>query len=165
MLLAQEILPLVRRAVPHAELVIAGRDPRPELLAAADLRAGVRVTGALDDLRPEFEQATVYCAPLRFASGVQNKVLEAMAMHVPCVTTPAVAGGLEIDGQTAPVEVGSTTAELSAAVVRLLGDTPERQRRAAAGRRFVEEHFRWERSVARLEELCRRAAAGVGPAA
>ena len=93
MRLAERIMPSVREEVPDAELVIAGRDPGPELRAAGDAHPWLTVTGALPDLRPEMERGAVYCAPLRFASGIQNKLLEALAMEVPVVTTPVVADG------------------------------------------------------------------------
>ena len=158
--LVDRILPLIRAAVPDVELVLAGRDPRPALVTAARGRPGVVLTGARPDLRPDVESAAVFCAPLRFASGIQNKLLEAMALEVPVVTTPVAAAGLRINGEVPPVLVARDDAELAAAVVRLLRDPSERERLGTAGRRYVERHFSWERSTAALEATLERATTG-----
>ncbi|MFN8188187.1 MAG: glycosyltransferase [Gaiellales bacterium] len=157
--LTDGVLPLVRERVPGAEAVLVGRDPRPALLDRAS-RPGVTITGYVEDIRPYLEQASLFVAPMRFASGQQNKVLEAMAMEVPVVTTPIVAAGMEIDGTAAPLVVVEGTEAIAAAVARLLRDDGERRRLAVAGRRFVEQHAVWARSAEALEALCRAAAAG-----
>jgi glycosyltransferase involved in cell wall biosynthesis len=156
--LVRDVLPRVRAERPSAEVVVAGRDPLPALLGAAAGRPEVRVTGAVPDLRPEVEESSVYCAPLRFASGIQNKLLEALAMEVPVVTTSVAAAGLRVAGEDAPLLVADDDEGLAAAVAGLLADPAERARLAAAGRRYVERHFSWERAVALLEDELLRAA-------
>lgn len=163
MRLAERVLHRVRAVVPDVELVLAGRDPRPSLLAAGRRVPGVVVTGALADLRPELEAAAVYCAPLRFSSGIQNKLLEAMALELPVVTTPVAAAGLRIGGDDAPVDVAADDGGLAAALIRLLDDPAERARLGAAGRRHVEGHCSWERSAALLEAELERAARAAHP--
>ena len=158
MRLAKHILPLVRAEVPDAELVIAGRDPLPELLASAEDHPWLSVTGAVPDLRPEIEAATVYCAPLRFASGVQNKVLEALAMEVPVVTTPVVADGVRSGDQEPPLVIESDDDALAAAIVRLLRTPEEYGHIAVDGRRYVEQAFSWPRSVGAVDGALHRAA-------
>jgi glycosyltransferase involved in cell wall biosynthesis len=158
MRLAERILPLVRADVPEAELVVAGRDPQPELLASAETRPWLQVTGAVPDLRPEIEAAAVYCAPLRFASGIQNKVLEALAMEVPVVTTPVVADGVRSGDEEPPMVIESEDDALAAAIVRLLRTPEEYGHIAVDGRRYVEQSFSWPRSVAAVEAALHRAA-------
>ena len=158
MRLTEHILPLVRAEAPDAELVIAGRDPLPELLASAETRPWLSVTGAVPDLRPEIEAATVYCAPLRFASGVQNKVLEALAMEVPVVTTPVVADGVRSGDLEPPLVIESDDEALAAAIVRLLRTPEEYGHIAVDGRRYVEQAFSWPRSVAAVDGALHRAA-------
>ncbi len=158
MVLADEVLPLVQKQVPEAEAVIVGRDPKPAL-AARDARRDVTVTGFVEDVRPYLEGAAVFVAPLRFASGQQNKVLEAMAMEVAVVTTPVVAEGMEVDGQVPPLAVADHAGGVAGTVVRLFRDEAERRGLAAAGRRFVEQHAIWARSAEALERLCLAAAA------
>jgi glycosyltransferase involved in cell wall biosynthesis len=163
--LVTELLPRVRERVPAAGAVLAGRDPLPALRAAATAAGGdVTVTGASPDLRPHLESAAVYCAPLRFASGIQNKLLEALAMEMAVVTTPVAAAGLRVDGEEPPLLVAEDDEGLAAALARLLEDPAERERLAREGRRFVERHFSWARSIALLEGALREAAGAPLPA-
>jgi len=156
--LLDAVLPLVRRVFCELEVLIVGRDPLPELIKMAQRYPDVTVTGAVDDIRPYLERADVFVAPLRFASGVQNKVLEAMSMEVPVVTTPVVAAGLRVDDVEPQLIIGKNAEEIAAGIVRLLAHTEERARLSADGRRFVEAHCSWSRSAEKLEELCIAAA-------
>lgn len=155
--LVEEIAPVVRERVPDLEVFLVGRDPTARILASAAERPWVTVTGEVDDVRPYFDSATVYCAPLRFASGIQNKLLEALAMEVPVITTPVAADGLAADGAQPPLVVAGSPGEIAAAIVSLLAAEDERDRLASAGRRFVEEHFAWEQSIGKLERMCEEA--------
>jgi glycosyltransferase involved in cell wall biosynthesis len=157
--LVDRVLPLVREQVPDAWVVLAGRDPLPGLVAAANDRPEVTVTGTVDDLRPHLEGAAVYCAPLRFAAGIQNKLLEALAMEIPVVTTPVAAAGLLGGVAEPPLAIADDDAGLAAAVVRLLQDPAERMRLALAGRAHVEHHFSWRTAVAAVEGALERATA------
>ena len=159
LVLLEQVFPLVRSAVPDAELFIVGRDPSRRLRARAAGTPGVTVTGFVPDVRPWLERAAVAAVPMRQGSGVQNKVLEAMALELPVVTTSLVSAGLRVAGGEAPVVVADEVREFAEAVVKLLGQEQERARLAAAGRRFVEEHYDWSRSAARLERICVAAAA------
>jgi glycosyltransferase involved in cell wall biosynthesis len=156
--LIKRILPLVRQTVPNIKTMIVGRDPLPGLSEAAEPHPGVTVTGSVPDIRPYLERATVYVAPLRFASGVQNKVLEAMAMRLPVVTTPVVADGLVWDGMRAPVIVAKRADEIAGQIVRLLNNPGERAILGEQGREFVVEHCCWSRSAEKLERMCLAAA-------
>ncbi len=159
--LLDTILPLVRRVLPELEVLIVGRDPLPELVNVAQHYPDVTVTGAVDDIRPYLERADVFVAALRFASGVQNKVLEAMSMEVPVVTTPVVAAGLGVDGVEPQLVIGQNAEEIATGIIRLLAHAEERARLSTEGRRFVEAHCSWSRSAEKLEELCLTAAGHV----
>jgi len=153
--LIDKILPIIKRSIPHPEVLIVGRDPSPALKARARKYPEVAVTGFVDDVRMYLERAAVFVAPLRYGSGVQNKVLEAMAMEVPVVTTSLAAAGLRVDGAgEPPVIVADGEEQFAERVVTLLEQQNERARLAAAGRRFVENHFVWSRSAAKLEAMC-----------
>jgi len=157
--LVEAIVPRVRRAIPDLEALVVGRSPGPALRALGAGAEGVRVTGFVDDMRPYLESARVFAAPLRHASGMQNKILEAMAMGVPVLTTPVAADGIKVDGEEPPVWVASGDAAFAARLVELLSDAEARARLASAGRRFVESRFVWPQSAAMLEALCARAVA------
>lgn len=163
--LIEKILPRVRQSLPEVKVSIVGRDPPPPLVERARQDPHVTVTGFVPDMRPYLERAAVCAAPLRYASGVQNKALEAMAMELPLVATPTVADGLRVDGSAPlPVAVAEGEAEFADQLVRLLKDEHQRQRLAAEGRRFIAEHFVWSRNARKLEELCEAAVASHLPA-
>ncbi len=151
-----EVLPILRRRRPDLRFVIAGSKPAPAVQALA-AKPGVVVTGFVEDIRPVVRQAAVCVAPLRIARGVQNKVLEALAMGVPVVATPAAAAG--IDGRTGDeMRVADGAGPFAVSVETLLDDPAQRAALADAGRRFVEARYAWQPQAARLFELLRAAA-------
>jgi len=159
--LIQQILPLLRESIPNLEVLIVGRDPLPELVRAGQANPEVTVTGGVDDIRPYLERAMVYTAPLRFASGQQNKLLEALAMEVPVVTTLVAAAGLRVqDGVEPPVLVAKSDQQFAECVIDLFRHKNERDRLAALGRRYIENHFTESHSVEILEAMCVEAVKG-----
>lgn len=154
LLLAREILPLVRSEEKDACLDIVGVNPPPPLLALSG-KAGLTVTGAVDDVRPWVERATVSLCPVRVAGGVQNKILEALALGVPVVTSPEGFEGLGARGEADGVLVARDPREFARAVVELLRDPERRNALARAGARFIAEYYDWERQTDALEALFR----------
>ncbi|UOQ68182.1 glycosyltransferase [Hymenobacter volaticus] len=148
--LALEILPLVRRIHPAARLLIAGTTPAPRVLALAS--DAVTISGWIDDIRDAYTAARVFVAPMRVGTGLQNKLLEAMAMRLPCVTTPLANNALHgRAGQD--LLVGESAAELAECITSLLTDSDLATRLARQGREFVQEHYDWEASTNQLEAL------------
>jgi glycosyltransferase involved in cell wall biosynthesis len=151
--LVEHVLPRVRVEMPAARVAIVGRDPTARVLALAD-HPGVTVTGFVDDVRPYLERAAVFAAPIRYGAGIQNKVLEALAMEVPVVASPLAADGLRTqNGDVPPVDV----AKGPEAMARRVAD---RLREAAAGatadpvlREYVATHFDWTTNADRLEAI------------
>ena len=152
-MLARTILPAVRERHPNARLLIVGRDPTPAVQALAEL-PGVTVTGFVEDVRPYLEEASVFAAPLRFGAGIQNKLLEAMAMQVPSVVSALAADGLRnASGDLPPVVIEDEPAAFTAALVQALDraaadDTPD-----AAARDYVARNFDWGRSGGDLASI------------
>src|SRR5262245_50209200 len=136
----------MRRALPDLEVCIVGRDPSRRLRAAARRSVGVKVTGYVDDLRPYFDRAALYVAPLRQSPGLQNKILEALAMQVPVIATPVVLEDLRLHGAEPPVVTVGDLAAFAEAAVRWLRQPEERRQLGLQGRRYVESHFNWRRS-------------------
>jgi polysaccharide biosynthesis protein PslH len=151
--LIRSVMPIVHRAVPGARLRIVGRDPTRRLLDAALGLPWVTVTGFVPDVRPHLEAASVFAAPLRFGAGIQNKVLEAMAMALPVVASPMAAAGLVIEGSRPPLTVASSDAEMADAIVRSLEAAVRDPRPHDEARAWVGERFDWARIGQRLEEV------------
>lgn len=152
--LIRKIMPRMRAVIPAVRLVIAGRDPAAELVDAGASAPGVVVTGRVEDVRPFLARACVYAAPLRFGAGQQNKLLEAMAMQVPIVTTSNGASGLRVGPADPPVITAERVEAFTDAVLRLLEDPAERLRLGIAGRSYIAEYFNVARSVRLLEDMC-----------
>ena len=147
-------LPLLRARRPGLRLLIVGADPTPAVqrLGAAD---GVTVTGSVPDVRPYLRRSALMVAPLNIARGTQNKILEAMAIGLPVVTSRVAAGGVDaLDGEH--FLVAATPGECAAAVERILSDPALRQRLSAAGRERMLSHHAWNKSMRRLDDIIDR---------
>jgi sugar transferase (PEP-CTERM/EpsH1 system associated) len=148
--LAREILPRVREQVPGCALQIVGASPgKVQRLASLP---GVTVTGFVQDLNRHLNQAAVFVAPLRFAAGVQNKVLEAMAAGRPVVTTSLVNAGLGAQARR-DLLVADGADEMAGKIVGLLRDDDLRSRIGQAGLAFVHQAFGWDRVALRMREI------------
>ena len=149
-----EILPRVHERRPNARLAIVGSKPTDEVLALGE-REGVRVTGYVDDPKDELARASVSIAPLRIARGIQNKVLEAMAMGLPVVGTTSATQGVEATAGEHFL-LADEPKPFADRVVELL-EAPDRAAQlGAAARTFVEDHYDWERVLAPFDDLIAR---------
>jgi sugar transferase (PEP-CTERM/EpsH1 system associated) len=147
----KEVWPALRQRWPEARLAIVGRNPVSEVKALASV-PGVEVVGTVPDIRPEIERASVNLVPLQIARGVQNKVLEGLAMRKATVIAPAPMNGLEVQEGT-HLLVARTPTEWVEHLSRLFIDPGRRRELGQAGRAFVEEHHRWNRTLAPLSQL------------
>ena len=153
--LVRDVLPRVRAAVPGAELRLVGARPARRVRALAGA-AGVSLAASVPAIAPELAAATIALVPLRAGSGLQNKVLEAMAAGTPVVATPRAVAGLAL-GTGEEVLVADDAAGLAAAAVALLRDPARARAQARAARALVERRYRWEDSAAGVEAAWRAA--------
>jgi sugar transferase (PEP-CTERM/EpsH1 system associated) len=138
----REVWPELHRRRPQARLLLIGRRPVPAVTEAASL-PGVELFRDVPDVRPYLARAAVAVAPLRLARGVQNKVLEALAMGKAVVASPPALAGLRArPGEQLLTATGA--GEWVAELDRLLGDGELRDRLGRAGRQYVEQHHRWD---------------------
>jgi glycosyltransferase involved in cell wall biosynthesis len=146
---ARDVLPRVRAAVPAPELRLVGARPARAVRALARL-PGVSLAAAVPAVAPELAAASLAVIALRAGTGLQNKVLEALATGTPVVATPRATEGLDVRPGEHLV-VAEDAAGLAAAAIALLRD-PERARALGrAGRALVERCYRWEDSAAGVE--------------
>ncbi len=144
----EEILPLIKKEVFHVHFYIAGKSPPATVRALTG--PAVTVTGYVSDIRPYISNSLVYVVPMRMGSGTKLKVMQAMAMHIPVVTTTLGAEGIDVTPGR-HILLGDTPAEFAQQVVTLLNDREERQRLADNARRLVEEKYDWTTIVPALE--------------
>jgi glycosyltransferase involved in cell wall biosynthesis len=146
------ILPRIRVQVPDVSVTVVGRNPGPALRDAAG-RAGVSVTGTVDDVRPYVAEAAVYVVPLRVGGGTRLKIYEALAMGKAVVSTSVGAEGLPL----VPGEhflQADEPATFADAVVSLIRNPPRRRSLGGAGRRLVEERYAWSQVAREFEARC-----------
>ncbi|AJA09901.1 group 1 glycosyl transferase [Sphingopyxis fribergensis] len=148
---AADILPLIRNRQPQARFAIVGRAPTDEVRALATL-PGVTVTGEVPDVRPWLAAADAVVAPLLLARGVQNKLLEAMAMARPVVASAAAAEGVD----ATPGEhllVADDTAAMADAVCSLFDDRGTAAKMGQAARARMTVRYGWDARLAPLGDL------------
>ncbi|MGD9507065.1 MAG: TIGR03087 family PEP-CTERM/XrtA system glycosyltransferase [Geminicoccaceae bacterium] len=148
---ADETLPRLLAHRPDLRFAVVGARPSPAVRRLAT-RPGILVTGRVPDIRPWLAHATLVVAPLRIARGVQNKVLEAMAMARPVLCTPAAATGLELaTGQELAVADGADA--FAAGALALLVDSARRRALAAAACRRVAADYDWRLRLVDLDRI------------
>jgi len=155
-----EIFPLVRLKSPQATFTVTGSTDGVDL---ADLKQipGVRFTETLDDVRPTIAGSWLSVAPIRFGGGTRLKILEALSLGTPVVSTSKGAQGLGLVPGL-HLLIGDTRDGFADAVAQLLGDAAMRDRVGREGRREVRARYAWDRIGADFLELVEMTAARAG---
>lgn len=146
-----QVLPRVRRMIPQASLTIVGSNPGVQVRRLDEL-PGVLVTGHVPDVRPFLREAALAIAPLQIARGVQNKILEAMAIGTPVVATTEAARGIHTSDRQCFL-VGRDAEEFAHHVVQVLQKPQLREVLSENGRRHIHQHYTWRRSMELLDEI------------
>ncbi len=148
----EALLPQLRARLPQATFHVVGRNPTRALMAQ-DGAPGVRVWGAVPDVRPFLAAADAVLAPLLIARGVQNKVLEAMAMARPVVLTPDAATGIAAEDGTHWLVSPPKPEVMAERIAELLADREAASRIGTAARKFVLDHHGWNAMLTPLAGL------------
>lgn len=146
-----KVLPLIQNVIPNVKLTIVGPN-LPINLQKQFLQAGVHLTGFVPNAHDYLRKAAVAIAPMQSGSGIQNKVLEAMATGTPVVATPYGIGSLPVKSGE-HLLVATEAQEFAQAVIRLLQEPVLSQELVANARQLVEQQFTWQQSVEQLETL------------
>ncbi|MBK7848020.1 MAG: TIGR03087 family PEP-CTERM/XrtA system glycosyltransferase [Zoogloea sp.] len=150
----RDVWPRLKAVRPSLKLLIVGADPSPAVWKLAELD-GVTVTGSVPDVRPHVRASALMVAPLNIARGTQNKILEAMAMGVPVVTSRVAAGGVDAESEKHFL-VAETPDDYARQILRVCSDDDERRRLADAGRARMLSNHAWPRSMDRLDKIITR---------
>ncbi len=139
--LVRKIMPIVWKTLPSAKVLLAGANPHPRIQALASER--IEVSGWVEDIRICYSSASLFVAPMRMGTGLQNKLLEAMSMGIAVVTTP-----LSAIPVGAPPGIGIVSAdtedELANQIIDLLSNDERRKKIGQEGRNFVMNNFSLE---------------------
>lgn len=151
--LAKEILPELHKHKPDLNLVIAGASPSAKVLALQSNH--VKVTGWVDDLREYYAASRIFVAPLIIGTGLQNKLLEAMAMHLPCITSQLANNALQAT-ENKEILIGHSTADFVKHIIDLL-DHPERAELLANNAyQFIQRNYSWDSVGDMIENIIHR---------
>lgn len=148
--LANEIIDLVRKVRPNGTLLIAGASPTAALRSCES--EYTHVSGWMDDIRDAYAESKVFVAPLRMGSGLQNKLLEAMAMGLPCVTSELANQALAAK-ENEEILIANTAQEFADKIIKLLEDEVYSSKIASKGREFVMNNYSWESETNILNSL------------
>ena len=141
-------------------MFIVGAEPTEKVKALGNID-GVTVTGSVDDVRPYILRTAAMIAPLNIARGTQNKILEAMAMGVPVVSSEMAAGGIDaVDGEH--FLTANNPKEYAEALIKLMQNADERERLSNSGRERVLTNHDWQNSMQRLETIVDKCIAQFG---
>lgn len=148
--LANEIMPNVWEKLPDVRLVLAGSNPTNYIKSLECDR--IIVTGWVDDMKEYYAQSKIFIAPMRIGTGLQNKLLEAMALSLPCITTPLANSALK-SVPNKEILVASDAKLLAEGIVNLLTDESLCKTIAINGHKFVEENYNWHHSTEKLIKI------------
>ncbi len=149
--IVKNVMPLIRKTKPHATLLLAGSSPHRRV-KALDKHPGVHVSGWVDDIREAYASARIFFAPMQIGTGLQNKLLEAMAMELPCVTSPLANKALKAKDKDDIFEA-NIPEDYARLIVELLDDPFLRNQLGKRARTFVQSRFSWEASCQQLETV------------
>ncbi len=149
--MARRIMPLIHETLPDTTFHIVGRNPSHEVMALHGIN-GCHVWGRVDDVRPWLKGCDLAVVPLEIARGIQNKVLEAMAMQLPVVLTRDAATGIDaVD--SLHFQIANKDDALAAAAINLLSNTRKHRTMGRSARTFVMEHMSWTSALEALPGL------------
>ena len=148
--IVNEILPLLLKEKPDITILLSGSSPTKAVLELAS--KNVTVSGWIDDIRESYAKGRIFFAPLNIGTGLQNKLLEAMAMGIPCVTSSLANNALKASDKK-EILIGSTPEAYKLLILNLLSDPEKSNSIAAAGKKYVENTFNWTGSTQKLMQL------------
>ena len=151
--LAKDIFPLVVKEIPNCTLMLAGATPLAKIEA---LRSeSIFVSGWMDDIREAYWSATIFVAPLRLGSGLQNKLLEAMATKMPSITSEIAnkALGAKVNDE---ILVSTTAQGFADQIIYLLKNENSARSMADKGYQYVTSNFNWKTFSSKLENVIKQ---------
>jgi sugar transferase (PEP-CTERM/EpsH1 system associated) len=148
--LVNKIMPLVWAQMPMVRLLISGTSPNEKVLALESEK--VIISGWVEDVRENYAKSKILVAPMQISIGLQNKLLEAMAMQLPCITSTLANNALKASHPD-QIRVADSPEQYAAAIVELLSNEEKAKQLALNGYRYVLQHFNWESSTSQLSDL------------
>ena len=140
---ATEIFPLIKKEIPDAKFKIIGANPRKDLFEAVKDIDGIEITGKVEDVREYMKDCKVSVCPVKIAGGIQNKILEAMSMGIPVITTPEGAEGIGADKHI--LQIANSDEDYANKVIELIKNSEKNYQIGKNSRKFIINNFSWEK--------------------
>ena len=151
--IADQILP----KFPESTLLVSGATPHASLKKMVNGNPQIEMTGWVDDIRDSYLDGKIFLAPMTIGTGMQNKLLEAMALKTPCVTTDLANNAIGASNNK-HILVGNSPEEIISNIRILLESEEKRQEIASAAQSFVQDKYSWEHTTDELIKLMRQKA-------
>ncbi len=149
--ICKKILPLVERKIKNTKVIIAGSNPNKEVKELSKLSKNIIITGFMEDVREAYEKGTVFIAPMFIGSGLQNKLLEAMSMKVPCITTELA--NKSLNATKNEIMIASNEYQFAKNCIKLFNNNKESLNMIENGYKFVKSKFNWKKSTNKINKL------------
>jgi sugar transferase (PEP-CTERM/EpsH1 system associated) len=148
--LVNQVLPVLRSAKKEIKILIAGANPHLRVMVLKS--PNVTVSGWVPDIRECYASARIFIAPMQIGTGLQNKILEAMAMKIPCITSPLAFHALgATEGRD--ILVADSPRGYAEHIISLLENPEKAEKIATSGFEFVRRNFNWETETAKIHQL------------
>jgi len=148
--LVNKVMPIIRQKYPDAKITLAGATPHARVKALAGNK--VIVTGWVDDIREYYSTARIFMAPMQLGTGLQNKLLEAMAMRLPCVTSSLCNSAL-MARENEEIMIGNNATEVAQQAIKLMEDQQLADKIALNGLSFIKLNYTWQGATNKLAFL------------
>ncbi len=148
--LAHYILPELQKTIPGIKILIAGASPDKKVQKLAS--DNIIVTGWVENIRDCYAKSRIFVAPMQIGTGLQNKLLEAMAMKLPCVTSGLANNALNAV-EDKEILIGYSPEDYAAKIIRLLQDGESYKKIAECGYEFVHRNYNWEIQIEKLHQM------------
>ena len=152
--ICEEIFPLVLKKEKNTKVIIAGSNPNKEVRKLSKLNKKIKITGFVEDIKDEYEKGTVFVAPMFIGSGLQNKLLEAMSMKIPCITTKTA--NKSLNASEKEILIANDKDEFANYCIELFNNKEKNLNLIKNGFKFVKTKFNWKKSTDKLNKIFRQ---------
>ena len=147
--ISTELLPTLTKSIPTISLLISGANPHSSILKLTKNNSAISVSGWIDDIRTSYAKGKIFVAPMMIGTGMQNKLIEAMAMGVPCITTSLANNAIKALHNESII-VANTKEEFIKAIEKLLSTPLFYTKIAEGGKSFVKHNYNWKSTTNQL---------------
>ena len=149
--ICEKIFPLVKQKVKNTKVIIAGSNPNKEVKKLSRLNKNIKITGFITDIRDAYLKGSVFIAPMFIGSGLQNKLLEAMSMKIPCITTELA--NKSLNATKKEIMIAKNEHEFAEKCIELFNNKEKTLNLIENGYKFVKSKYDWKKSTSKIIKL------------